>query len=336
MKNLSTILTSGAFCLLLLFSFAKIQAQDKAATMDSLMRVYAQYGQFNGSVLVAQKGKIVYEDAFGYANFEWDVPNTIDTRFRLASVSKQFTAMLIMQLVAEGKLALNEPISTYLPDYPKAQADKVRLHHLLTHSSGIPNFTSFPAYRKMMRQPISVEALVATFADSALEFTPGERFAYSNSGYALLGYIIEQVGGQSYEEAMQQRIFEPLGMKNSGYAHNQPIIKKRASGYNQNAGQFTNANHIEMTVPYAAGGLYSTVGDLHLWDQALYGEKLLPAKYRDMMFAEQIEVRGGHYGYGWDINKMGLGKTDQLLPIISHGGGINGFNTLIVRIPSDS
>ncbi|MEL6593113.1 MAG: serine hydrolase domain-containing protein, partial [Bacteroidota bacterium] len=285
MKNLSTILKSGAFCLLL-FSFAKIQAQDKAATMDSLMRVYAQYGQFNGSVLVAQKGKIVYEDAFGYANFEWDVPNTIDTRFRLASVSKQFTAMLIMQLVAEGKLALNEPISTYLPDYPKAQADKVRLHHLLTHSSGIPNFTSFPAYRKMMRQPISVEALVATFADSALEFTPGERFAYSNSGYALLGYIIEQVGGQSYEEAMQQRIFEPLGMKNSGYAHNQPIIKKRASGYNQNAGQFTNANHIEMTVPYAAGGLYSTVGDLQLWDQALYGEKLLPAKYRDMMFAE--------------------------------------------------
>ena len=154
-------------------------------------------------MLVAENGEIIYKNGFGQANIEWNIPNKPDTKHRLASISKQFTAMAIVQLVAENKLALDQPITTYLPDYPKATGDSVTIHHLLTHTSGIPNYTSFPNYREVMRAPHSTMELVSLFADLPLEFSPGEQFAYSNSGYVLLGVIIEKITGKSYEQVLQ-------------------------------------------------------------------------------------------------------------------------------------
>lgn len=306
---------------------------EKVAKIDELVRTYVKRGKFNGSVLVADNGVVIYKKGFGYANMEWDIPNQPDTKFRLASVSKQFTSMLILQLVAEGKIDLKVPIATYLPDYPKKNAAVITVHHLLSHTSGTPSYTSFDNYRDIMRNPISVDELIQLFADSTLEFTPGERFSYSNSGYALLGKIIEKVSGKTYEEMAKERIFTPLGMTNSGYDSNDPVIKNRAAGYFKRGNAFVNANYIDMSVPYAAGALYSTVEDLFLWDQALYTDKLLPKEYLDLLFKEHIAAWDSFYGYGWEIGKIPAGNSNDFLATIGHGGGINGFNTQITRFP---
>ncbi|WP_026450339.1 serine hydrolase [Aequorivita capsosiphonis] len=328
----TAIVVVVAFVATLSISFA----QTKTAQLDELLNKYTEYGQFNGSVLVADKGKVIYEKGFGMANMEWDIPNSPDTKFRLGSITKQFTSMLIMQLVAEGKLDLQATVSKYLPDYSKVNGDKITIHQLLTHTSGIPNYTSFPNFfKELSRNPYTPTEMLELFADAPLEFTPGERFAYSNSGYVLLGAIIEKVTGKSYEDVLQEKIFDPLKMKDSGYDHHSTILKKRASGYEMKGSVPENAPYIDMSSPYAAGALYSTVEDLYLWDQALYTEKLLPKKYRDMLFKQYIPAFGQYYGYGWEIGKMPIGSTKDSVAVIAHSGGINGFNTDITRIPQD-
>ncbi len=319
----------------LLSTFNVSCSQTKIDKLDKLISTYAEYGQFNGSVLVAEKGKVIYKKGFGMANMEWNIPNQSDTKHRLGSITKQFTSMLIMQLVQQGKLKLDVPISTYLPDYPKPNGDAITIHHLLTHTSGIPNYTSFPIFRKMMPEPYRPEEVVSLFADSALEFKPGEIFAYSNSGYILLGVIIEKVTGKSYEQVLQNNIFTPLKMNNTGYDHYGTLLKNRASGYNKNGRSYVNANFIDMSIPFAAGALYSTVEDLYLWDQALYNNQLLRKENMDLLFAKHIQTGGSYYGYGWFMGEMKIGNTQEQLQTISHGGGINGFSTLITRIPSD-
>jgi CubicO group peptidase (beta-lactamase class C family) len=318
------------------FFFNVSYGQTKVDKLDKLIRAYADYGKFNGSVLVAEKGTVIYKKGFGLAEMEWDIPNQPHTKHRLGSITKQFTAMLIMQLVEQGKLKLDVPISTWLPDYPKKNGDVITLHHLLTHSSGTPNMTSFPGFVKdIMRNSYSPVQLVKLFADSTLQFKPGERFDYSNSGYILLGYIIEKVTGKSYEQVLQENILTPLKMNNTGYDHNRALLKNRASGYEKKGWIYVNANFIDMSVPYAAGSLYSTVEDLSLWDQALYGKQLLRKENMDLLFTKHIPSGGGHYGYGWNIGEMPLGNTAERIQTIGHGGGINGFNTQITRIASD-
>lgn len=313
-----------------------INTSDKVDKIHELMSKYAEYGQFNGTILVAEKGEILYKKGFGLANMEWDIPNETDTKFRLASVTKQFTAMLIVQLAAENKLDLNKPISTYLPDYPKETGDQITIHQLLIHTSGIPNYTSFPSYRDLERDAIQPEGIVRLFADSTLLFTPGEKHKYSNSGYALLGVIIEKITGKSFEEVLQEKIFTPLKMKNSGY-DNPPnkLIKNRALGYYKNGQKFRNASYINMSIAYAAGGIYSTVEDLYLWDQALYTEQLAPKKYMDLIFEKHVPFYGRHYGYGWEIGEMAKGNTRERVQAVNHSGVVNGFNTLITRVPAD-
>jgi len=310
--------------------------QAKVDKLDKLISAYAEYGKFNGSVLVAEKGKVIYKKGFGLADMEWNIPNRPDTKHRLGSITKQFTSMLIMQLVEQGKLKLDVPISTYLPEYPKKNGDVITIHHLLTHSSGIPNMTSFPGFLKnISRNSYSPAQLVNLFADSTLQFKPGERFAYSNSGYLLLGYIIEKVTSKPYEQVLQEKIFTPLNMNNTGYDHYGTLLKNRANGYEKNGRSYVNANFIDMSVPYAAGALYSTVEDLSLWNQALYGNQLLRKENMDLLFTKHISSGGGHYGYGWDIGEMPLGNTAERIETLGHGGGINGFNTQLTRIPSD-
>jgi CubicO group peptidase (beta-lactamase class C family) len=324
----------GVFIIAGIFDVSYGQA--KVDKLDQLISAYAEYGKFNGSVLVAEKGKVIYRKGVGLADMEWNVPNQPDTKFRLGSITKQFTSMLIMQLVEQGKLKLDVPISAYLPDYPKKNGKIITIHHLLTHSSGIPDVTSFPGFLKdISRNSYSPLQLVKLFADSTLQFKPGERNAYSNSGYMLLGYIIEKVTRKSYEQVLQENIFTPLNMKNTGYDHYRPLLKNRARGYEKNGRLYINANFIDMSVPYAAGALYSTVEDLYLWNQALYGHQLLRKENMDLLFIKHIPADGGYYGYGWDIYAMPLGNTAERIEAIGHGGGIDGFNTQLTRIPSD-
>jgi len=308
-------------------------AQDKAAKIDQMISLYQKYGQFNGSALVADNGKVIYKKGVGLANMEWNIPNAPDTKFRLGSITKQFTATLILQLVEQGKIKLDGKLIDYLPDYRKDTGAKVTIHNLLSHTSGIPSYTSLPGFfQDVSRNPFKVDDFIKKYASGDLEFEPGTKFVYDNSGYFLLGAIIEKVTGKPYEQVLKENIFDPLGMKNSGYDHWGTIISQRATGYSRSARGFQTAPYLDMSIPYAAGSLYSTVEDLYLWDQALYGEKILSAKSKELIFKPNLN----NYGYGFVITKATLAPPTKLaVPVIQHNGGINGFNTTIVRMTND-
>ncbi|MCL4811912.1 MAG: serine hydrolase [Vicinamibacteraceae bacterium] len=307
-------------------------AEQKADAIDAFLSRFSDLQALNGAVLVADGGKVIYRKGFGQADFEWGVANTPDTRFRLASVSKQFTAAVILQLVQEGKFTLDTTLAEALPSYRKDTGAKVTIHHLLNHTSGIPSYTSLPAFASdISRDPYGVKEFVEKYCSGDLEFEPGSTFRYNNSGYFILGAIIEQATGTSYETAVADRLFRPLGMRSSGYDRSGPVIEKRARGYERSLGGVRNADYLDMSLPYAAGSLYSTVEDLFLWDQALYGDTIVPAALKARMFTPGLEG----YGYGWGIAERPIGPGKAMRTHISHGGGINGFNTLIVRVPED-
>jgi len=307
---------------------AQIHAQTRESKIDALLGTCFERSQFMGSALVAEGGTIVFEKGYGYADLEWEIPNAPDTKFRLGSITKQFTSLLIMQEVQKGTIRLDAPVVTYLPGYPSPQCEKVTIRHLLTHTSGIPNYTDFINFRVERRQ-YTLDQLVGTFSGKPLDFEPGTRWKYSNSGYVLLGAILEKVTGTSYERLLALRILEPLGMKNTGYDHGEVILPKRASGY-ERIGRLVNSSFIDMSVPFSAGALYSTVEDLLTWDRALYTDKLLPDSLKKIYFTPVLN----NYAFGWGVQKQPLGISSDSTLFIFHGGGINGFNTLIVRIPA--
>jgi CubicO group peptidase (beta-lactamase class C family) len=295
-----------------------VHAQD-VARMDQVVREFVDKKQFMGTVLVARGDEIVFNRAYGSANLEWNVANTPDTKFRLGSVTKQFTGVSILLLEERGKLKLDDPIKKYYADAPAAW-DAVTLKHLLTHTSGIPNLTSFPEFSKFQRFPATLADSIALFKDKPLEFVPGERRAYSNSGYILLGQVIEKVAGVPYAEFLRTNIFMPLGMKDSGYDSNTRVIEHKAAGYAPSEdGGMVNADFIHMSIPHAAGALYSTTGDLLRWQRGLYGGKILSAASLQKFTTPFRE----DYGLGIHVTK--LKHT-----IYSHGGGIEGFNTFLM------
>jgi len=201
-----------------------VVAQDKVRQIDELMSLYHKYQQFNGAVLVADHGKVIYKKGFGPANMEWNIPNEPDTKFRLGSITKQFTAALILQLVEQGKIKLDGKVSDYLPDYRKDTGARMTIHQLLSHTSGVPNYTAQPGFfANISRNPFKVDDFVKKYASGDLEFEPGAKFNYSNSGYFILGAIIEKVTGKPYEKVLQEKILDPLGMKNTGYDHSGTI-----------------------------------------------------------------------------------------------------------------
>ena len=328
--NVVNYLTALIASCLLFVSFVAGQnaappsAQQITAKVDEYMNAVIRVDGFSGTVLVARSGKPIVSKGYGMANIELGVPNSPQTVFRLGSVTKQFTAMAIMMLQERGKLSVSDPICKYLPDCPAAW-QPITVRNLLTHTSGIPNYTSFPDFAKTTISPITNAEMNGLLKDKPLEFAPGEKFAYTNSGYYVLGEIIEKVSGKTYADFLQENIFTPLGMKQTGYDNPLQIIKNRAAGYQRQGGEIINASYMDMTVPYAAGALYSTTGDLLLWDQALYTEKLVSKKSLDEIFTP---FKSG-YGYGWGIGK----KFDRRE--ISHGGGIYGFATEISRFPDD-
>lgn len=319
----------GLILIAIVYGAFPLFAQDKAAEIDKLMQTYHDYGQFNGAVLVAESGKIVFKKGYGLANIEWNIPNEPDTKFRIASITKQITAMAIMILQEEGKLHVDDSICKYVPDCPNAWKD-ITIHHLLTNTSGIPNFQNFPDNDQYERLPTTVEKTVERFKYSDLRFTPGSRFGYSSSGFVLLGYIIEQVSGKSYEAVINQYIFEPLQMNNSGYDHPGTILLKRVSGYSSEGSTTHNAIHFEMDTPHAAGALYSTVEDLFLYDQALYTTQLVCEGTIDAIFREHVKIGEElGYGYGWFLGQLFNRK------LVMHHGAISGFRAQVFRFPDE-
>ncbi len=318
-------LTCFAILLVLSFSFSS-SASDQTLQdiVDEYFNACVKIGKFSGIVLIAKDGEILVNRGYGLANREHDVPNTPQTKFRLGSMTKQFTAAAIMQLQEQGKLNVEDSIDKYIPDYPNG--DRITLHHLLTHTSGIPNLTDFPEHRKTIMIPSPVEKTILRFKDKPLEFTPGEQFKYSNSGYLLLGYVIEKISGKTYEDYLEKNIFHPLNMENSGYDHHSTILKNRATGYHLTKDGLINAPYVAMSMPHAGGALYSTVEDLFLWDRALYTENILKKSSLENMFTPFK----GNYGYGWRIDSIFGHKR------IHHGGSILGFQTHIARYVGDN
>jgi CubicO group peptidase (beta-lactamase class C family) len=300
-------------------------APDVGDRVDAFLAKYYELGLFNGAVLVADRGKVLLRKGYGLANMEWEIANTPDTKFRLGSITKQFTAALVMQEVERGEIELTAPITRYLPDYPADTGDRVTIHHLLNHTSGIVGYTELPGFAASARTSYEPAQFADEFfANLDLLFEPGTKYSYNNSAYFLLGIILEKVSGKPYAQLLQERIFTPLGMKDSGYDSARPLLSKRAAGYDkQFDGSYVNTSFLDMSLPYAAGALYSTVDDLYKWDQALYTDSVMSAASKDQMFTPGLF----DYGYGWIIKQQDGVKT------IEHGGGINGFNTFLTRNP---
>ena len=294
------------------------------ARMEQVIQSFVSSDHFMGSVLVARGNEILFDKGYGFANLEWNIPNSPSTRFRLGSITKQFTAASIFLLEERGKLSVNDPVKKYLPDAPAAW-DKITIYNLLTHTSGIPSFTSFPDYASLEPFATTPEQLVKRFRDKPLDFQPGEKWSYSNSGYVLLGYLLEKISGESYEKFVQENIFVPLGMKDSGYDSNSAIIPHRAAGYSPGPNGPENAGFINMTVPLSAGGLYSTTEDLLRWEQALFGGKVLSSASLQKMTTPFKE----DYACGLGVHTVNGRK------VVEHGGGIEGFNTMLAYYPED-
>ena len=282
------------------------------------------------SIAVVKDGKIVKAEGYGLANVELSVSATPDTVYQLASVTKQFTAAAIMMLAEDGKLGLADKIHKHLPSLPAAWSD-VTVRHLLDHTSGIKSYTSLPDFFKSARKDYTHGELIKLVADAPMDFKPGEKWAYNNTGYFLLGMIIEKTSGKSYGDFLDERIFKPLGMTSTRVNDLRSVIRNRAQGYSLDGGKLINGEYVSPSQPYSAGALVSTVIDMAKWDAALYSEGLLRKSAREMMWtpAKLNDGKGTGYGLGWGIGDRNGHK------LVDHGGGIPGFSTFIARYLDD-
>jgi CubicO group peptidase (beta-lactamase class C family) len=296
--------------------------------IEAYLQAHRAAGQFMGSVLVAQGDHVLHSAGYGMADLEHNVANTSHTKYRLSSLTKQFTAAAILNLQDQGLLDVDDPISAYLPDYPNG--DVITIHHLLSHSSGIPDLENFPDFVATMREPATPSELIERFADMPLEFEPGDQWAYSSSNYIVLANIIEEVARQSYAEYLDTVLFAPLGMTNTGHDVFETILESRANGYTMGEDGYQNAAFIDMSIAVGGGSLYSTVLDLYTWTQALLKDAVLSDEARELLFTPAMEIGDGNaYGYGWIIgNEWGR-------RVISHSGGINGSSTYLTLIPEE-
>lgn len=305
--------------------------QNAVAKVDTYVRSQADQGAFRGSVLVAIQGKIIFEKGYGFTDEEWGAQNGPSTRFRIASLTKQFTACGILLLQQRHLLAVTDPVSKYIPNLPQTW-QSITLHQLLTHTSGIPNYTALPEVQRTLNRTGATPCeMIDLVAARPLEFKPGIKLRYTNTGYVLLGMVIEKVSGIPYPEFLNKNIFGPLGLSESGYDQQPVILPRRASGYMHQDGKVTNAGCIDMSIPYAAGSIYSTVEDMLRWNEALAHGTLLSQRPTEEMFTPYPETifQDQHYGYGVVLAQR-FGRALQY-----HGGGVNGFDSVIQRYPED-
>lgn len=314
------------------FSLAAAPALDKAVEekIDKLMSDVYQAGQPGAAVLVRLNGETVYRKAFGSADLELGVPMAPDMVFRLGSITKQFTAVAILMLAGEGKLSLQDDVSKFLPDLPLG-GRKVTVENLLTHTSGLSSYTNQVEWLKIWRQDLTVSEIIELTKNKRFEFDPGARWRYSNTGYVVLGAIIEKVSGQTYEAFVQERIFKPLGMNSSCYGSTERVIARRVPGYSEGTEGFRNAAYLSMTQPHAAGALLSTVDDMAVWNDAVFSGKLVKKELLDKAFtpAKTADGESTGYGYGWFLSQLDGRRT------VEHGGGINGFASYGLALPDD-
>src|SRR5579863_3070237 len=298
---------------------------DEAATKARLYTVAKSYtanNSFMGTVLVVDGEKVLLNEGYGKASLEWQIPNEPDVKFRLGSITKQFTATLVLLLQQDGKLNISDQISKYLPDAPRAW-EKITLANLLGHTSGIPNFTNFKEFEAWSQSPRTWTEEYAFFRDKPLDFEPGSKFDYSNSNYEVLGAVIEKVSGKKYGDLLRERIFDPLGMTDSGVDADDLVLAKRAEGYHPGPTGPVVARSESMTVPWAAGSVYSTTGDLLKWERGLFGGKVLNAESLKAM----TTPGKGDYGLGLFIT------NHEATRVVGHEGGIEGFNTNMLYVP---
>ncbi len=323
-------LVLAAFGLAAVFANQSIPAEfdsDVARNSARILAAYEAHGLFDGAVLLATKGKVVFKSGYGVANRDWGIPNTVDTRFTIASLGKAMTAHLVLTLVEEGRVSLDSPIATYLPAFNKGIADKVTVHHLLTHSSGLSWWAKEGTGYET--RSYSLEELVKLAEGLNLHFEPGSQTGYSNSGYNLLAAIIEHVTGKTFEDAMRERIFKPAGMRDTGFAWLNEVVARRATGYDRlSDGRYTPATYNNQSYAIGAGGLYSTVDDMFRWN--MYLDRKLAPELRELMFTSHV---GGN-GYGWGMGRYGT-KDGAVGKYALGMGCTHGFSTVQSRALDD-
>ena len=317
------------FLTLLLSQFCLVSAQKFENKMDSLISSEFKETEGPGLVfLVAKNGKPIYEKAIGKANLELNVDMATNQVFQIASMTKQFTAVAALILEEQGKLSVNDAVSKYIPDYPNG--NNITLHHLLKHTSGIKDFTKIKALKDISQKEMTPKMMVDFFKNEKVDFLPGEKFEYNNSGYVLLGYIIELVSKESYATFLQKNIFEKAGMNHTLYATDRQIVKNRAYGYHKKESGYVNKTVISYSIPFSSGALMSTTEDLLQWQNALTQNKLLKKESLEKAF-RKYKLNNGEeisYGYGWHIKDI-LGTVSR-----EHGGHLFGYKSMAVYIPS--
>ena len=301
-----------------------------SAEIDAAIGQYYKPNEPGAVVLVAKNGKTIFRKAYGLADAAKGTSMTPEMQLRVGSITKQFTSTAILMLVDEGKIKLDDDITRFLPDYP-TNGKRITIEHLLNHTSGIASFTGKPGYAEHMAEDMPVSAMIASFKNDPRDFEPGTRYKYNNSGYYLLGAIIEKVSGMTYAAFLEQRIFTPLGMHDTAYDGKEHGKAVRAAGHSRGPSGFVPSAAISMTQPFAAGALVSTADDLARWDAAVSAGKLLKPATWQRAFAKTTLADGkqSDYGYGWGIGAV------RGVPVIEHGGAINGFNTYALRVPSE-
>jgi len=303
------------------------QAQELSSKIDSMLSPTFMKEGPGGVFMIVKKGEIYFKKAYGQANLELGVPMTTENVFQIGSMTKQFTAVAILMLVEEGKLKLEDDITSYIPDYP-TQGQQITIHHLLTHTSGIKDFTKMKSIMEIARQDLSPKEVVDFFKNEPMQFKPGEQFQYNNSGYVLLGYILELVSGETYETFVEKRLFEKAGMKTARYASDRELIPNRAYGYHKR-GAYTNKMWVSLSIPFSSGALMATVEDMWHWQQALNDHSLVSDPILQKAFRKYRLNNGQEfgYGYGWHLKNL------NGMVIREHGGSIFGFKSMAVYIP---
>jgi CubicO group peptidase (beta-lactamase class C family) len=334
MSNITRLCLS--LLLSLSFSAGLVQGQTPgglAAEFDRIVAAEFKAEEPGGVVLVARKGDVIYRKALGMANIELGVPMKEEMVFNIGSITKQFTAVAILQLMERGRLSLQDEVTKYLPDYP-AGGQKMTVENLLTHTAGIPASAPEAMLSLQGRKDlVSLREIIATFKSRPLDFAPGTRWSYSNNGYMLLGAIIEKVSGVSYPEYLEKNIFKPAGMTQTLFGDDQIIIKNRAASYvySRAESRFLNAINDKVETAYSAGAIQSTAADLFKWHQALHSHRLIT---RESLEKAQTEYKlpggkGTHYGYGWFIGNI------QGSPLVEHGGNMGGFMSHAIYLPRE-
>lgn len=301
-----------------------------AKEIEAVMSEIYKPGEPGAAIIIRRGGKTIFRKGYGLADLELGVKVEPDMIFRLGSITKQFTAVAVLMLAEQGKLSLQDEIGKYLPAFPTGDK-QVTIEHLLTHTSGIKSYTNMEEWLAMWRKDMTPQEIIDLSKGKPLEFNPGERWNYNNTGYVMLGAIIEKVSGQTYEEFIKTHIFTPLGMNHSHYGSSERVIPRRIPGYQKGNDGIINAPYLSMTQPYAAGSLLSSVDDLAVWNDAVFSGKLLKKEWLDKAFTS-YRLAGGEstgYGYGWFISGLRGHRC------IEHGGGINGFTSYAMAFPDD-